>query len=132
MKALSIHPAYVEQILQGEKTIECRSWDTLYRGDILICSTAKKRKGTISGHALCVVRLDNIVPFAEQHCKAACMQSYEFSIGMYAWMLKDIRYIKPIPIKGRLSLWNYTGEIEYLPEDMTPEELEEIWKQLRT
>ena len=44
MKALSIHPIYAMCIVTGQKTVECRSWTTSYRGDILICSTAKKRK----------------------------------------------------------------------------------------
>lgn len=130
MKALSIHPYYVDKILTGEKTIECRTWDTYYRGDILICSTAKRKKGTISGHALCVARLTNIIPFAQLHCKAACMSEYDYTPGMYAWILSDVRFIRPIPLKGRLSLWNYDGEIEYL--NMTPEEMQAIWEPLRT
>lgn len=63
MKALSIHPVYAGLIWAGDKTIECRSWRTDYRGDLLICSTAKKIKDTIPGHALCVVTLADIVPF---------------------------------------------------------------------
>ena len=99
MKALSIHPFYVDQILSGEKTIEYRTWFTHYRGDLLICATAKKKKGTISGHALCVVTLEDI----------------QQGLYNYEWILSDIRYIKPIPLKGKLNLWNYDGEIEYLP-----------------
>ena len=30
--------------------------------------------------------------------------------GRYAWILKDIKKIKPIPAKGKLNIWNY--EIE--------------------
>ena len=122
MKALSIHPVYAGLIWVGEKTIECRSWRTDYRGDLLICSTAKKIKDTIPGHALCVVTLADIVPFQKKHLKAACMTSADYSPGLYAWILKDVRTIKPIPVKGRLSLWNYDGEIEYLPEPETEEE----------
>ena len=122
MKALSIHPAYAGLIWAGEKTIECRSWRTDYRGDLLICSTAKKIKDTIPGHALCVVTLADIVPFQKKHLKAACMTSGDFMPGLYAWILKDVRTIIPTPVKGRLSLWDYDGEIEYLPEPETEEE----------
>jgi len=122
VKALSIHPVYAGLIWTGEKTIECRSWRTNYRGDLLICSTAKKIKDTIPGHALCVVTLADIVPFQKKHLKAACMTPEDFTPGLYAWILKDVRTIRPIPVKGRLSLWNYDGEIEYLPEPETEEE----------
>ena len=122
MKALSIHPAYAGLIWGGQKTIECRSWRTDYRGDLLICSTAKRIKNTIPGHALCVVTLADVVPFQKKHLKAACMTSEDYAPGLFAWILKDVRTIRPIPVKGRLSLWNYDGEIEYLPEPETEEE----------
>ena len=34
MRTLSIKPYYATKILLGEKTIEVRSWQTPYRGDI--------------------------------------------------------------------------------------------------
>ena len=132
MKALSIHPVYACAIWIGKKTIECRTWLTDYRGDILICSTAKKFKDTIPGHALCGVRLADVVPLEKKHLEAACMTDFE--PGMYAWILEDLRLIKPIPLKGKLSLWNYDGPIEYLPEPKTIEEddkmYHEFWEPL--
>ena len=98
MKALSIHPYYADKILYREKTIECRSWKTSYRGDILICSTAKKVEGTIPGHALCVAELVDVVPFDESHLDDACMD--EVPYDAYAWILDNFRIIKPIPVKG--------------------------------
>ena len=134
MKALSIHPYFAAGIFTGKKTIECRSWYTDYRGDILICSTAKKIKDTIPGHALCVVSLVDIRPFTKNDCEAALMVKSDFQPGQYAWILDNVRIIRPIPLKGRLSLWNYDGEIEYLPEPKTDEEDEkmyhEIWEPL--
>ena len=44
VKALSIHPYYAQAIVTGLKTIEVRTWRTDYRGDIVICSTAKAYK----------------------------------------------------------------------------------------
>lgn len=136
MKALSIHPYTTIMIVSGWKTIEVRTWTTDYRGDILICSTAKKIKDTIPSHALCVAKLSNIVPMKKEHCYDAMMDESEFNKykgNLYAWMLEDVRLIKPIPIKGKLGLWNYDGEIEYIPKeeyivpnDTTDEELEEI------
>lgn len=125
MKALSIHPYYVMQIFAGRKTIEVRSWETNYRGDLLICSTAKKFKDTIPGHALLVARLADVVPFAKKHVDAAYMLPQDWEPGQYAWMLEDIRPIVPIPLKGRLGLWNYDGPVEYLEEPKTEAEDEE-------
>lgn len=116
MKALSVHPYYAGLIFAGEKTIECRSWSTDYRGDILICSTAKKLKDTIPSHALCIVRLADVVPFTRKHLDAACMLPGDFAPNQYAWILEDLRIIKPVPVKGKLSLWNYDGEIEILKD----------------
>ena len=44
MLALSISPDYALEMLEGLKTTEYRSWQTKHRGDLLICSTAKKNK----------------------------------------------------------------------------------------
>lgn len=116
MKALSIHPYYAMAVVSGQKSIEVRSWDTNYRGDILICSTAKKYHGTIPGHALGVVTLESIHPFTKKDCESALMLPAEWKPGLYAWVFTNNRLIKPEPVKGKLSLWNYEGDIEYIPE----------------
>ena len=124
MKALSIHPVFAMLIVTGKKTVECRSWTTNYRGDILICSTAKREKGTIPGHALGVVTLQDIVPFQRKHLKGAMMDSFGF--GEYAWILTNPRVIKPFPVKGKLSLWTCEHEIEFLPVPKNEKEDEEL------
>ena len=124
MKALSVHPVYAMCIVTGQKTVECRSWTTNYRGDILICSTAKKENGTIPGHALGVVTLKDIVPFQRKHLKGAMMD--EYYPEDYAWILTNPRVIKPFPVKGKLSLWTCEHEIEYLPVPKNEEEDEEL------
>ncbi|WP_407855818.1 ASCH domain-containing protein [Enterococcus hailinensis] len=91
MKALSIHPEYALEILKGQKTEEYRTWSTKYRGDLLICATAKKTPGAISGHALCVVYLDAINVLND---------------GTYAWKLTNLRYLKPFKIKGKQRLYD--------------------------
>ena len=123
MKALSIHPIYAMLIVVGEKTIECRSWKTNYRDDILICSTVKKVKGTIPSHALGIVTLKDVVPFKKSHFKAACMDYFDDFENLYAWKLTNLRLIKPIPIKGKLSLWEYDGKVEVM--DFATEEEED-------
>lgn len=92
MKALTLSPEYALAVAWGTKTIEYRTWYTHYRGDILIAASAKKIKGTIPSHVLCIAELYDIKPDEEEE-------------GLYDWMLKNIRLIKPIPIKGKQSLY---------------------------
>ena len=132
MKALSIHPYYAAAIASGEKDVEVRTWKTDYRGDIVICSTRQKIKGFIPSHALCVVKLADVVPFTRSHLKRALMTASEYEPGLYAWILDDVRIIKPVPVKGKLSLWEYDGAIEYIqPAETEAEDLaqyEKYWK----
>lgn len=136
MKALSIHPYYAMSIVAGVKTVECRTWKTDYRGDIVICSTKALLKGTIPGHALGVVELVDVVPFTKEYLKAAEMTAEALKeLGdCYAWILKNPRLIKPIPVKCKLSLWEYTEEIEFLPwlddEEEAERQFETYWKPL--
>lgn len=132
MKALSIWPEYATSIAQGWKTVEWRSWKTDYRGDIVICSSSRKQKGYVSGHALCIVELADVVPFDEEHVEAAEMDDWYEG---YAWILKNPRMIKPVPVKGKLHLWEYDGPIEIIPDEewcvkkeQSDEEAEAVWE----
>lgn len=114
MKALSIHPYYAMAIALGEKTVEVRTWKTDYRGEIVICSTAKKVKGTIPSHALCTVKILDIVPLTKELAKQAMMDwKPEYKDWYYAWILDDNKLIEPQPVKGKLSLWEYDKPIIY-------------------
>lgn len=132
MKALSIHPQFAMLIFAGYKTVEIRTWTTNYRGDLLICSTQHKIKDTIPGHAVCVVTLEDVVPFAQKHVQPSHVQpqSIKNFEGLYAWEISNVRYIRPIPLKGKLGLWNYDGEIEYLQEPETDEEDEKMYHEI--
>lgn len=123
MKALSIHPEYAMNIIKGLKTVEVRSWTTKYRGDVLICATARQGKDLIPGHALGVVTLENVVPMQRGHARDAMVNPYEDWRGYYAWVLKDPRPIVPFPMKGKLSLWECDHEIEFLPAPKNPHAL---------
>lgn len=112
MKAISIFPPFAMLIMQGEKSVEWRSWKTDYRGDLLICSTAKRTPGCISGHALCVARLADVVPFTRDHLDDAALDTLPSPAG-YAWILKDVRFIKPFPVKGQQGFFNVLHHIEY-------------------
>jgi hypothetical protein len=102
LKCLSIHQPYADLISAGLKTIECRSWQTSYRGDILICSTKKPYfENKLHGQALCIITLENVIKMNKKHCKNA----YIDKIYPYAWILKNPKLIKPFPVKGQLGFF---------------------------
>lgn len=137
MKALSVHPYYAIGLVTGDKTIEVRTWNTDYRGDILIVSTAKKIKGLIPGHALGIVHLDNVRPMttSKKDLRAAVLQKDDVPLPSFAWELSNARIIKPIPLKGKLSLWDCDVKYELLDLPSQTDEpeawdsaLAEIWR----
>lgn len=70
MKALSVRNPWAQRILEGKKTFEYRTWKTNYRGDLLICSTVSpKIKDTICGHAVCMVRLNDVIEVTKENYK---------------------------------------------------------------
>ncbi|WP_059176999.1 ASCH domain-containing protein [Thermodesulfovibrio aggregans] len=88
MKALVIKQPWANQILSGEKTIEYRSWNTKYRGDILIVS---------EGQAIGIMTISDV--------------RYNRQSGMYEWVISSVRRIKPFSVRGRLGLF----EVPYHP-----------------
>lgn len=110
VKALSILPEYADDILVGTKTVEWRSWKTDYRGDLLICASSRKLKGYISGYALCMVKLVDVVPFTRKHVNKALMDGVPNPAG-YAWILEDVRYIEPFKYKGQLHIYDVDASL---------------------
>ncbi len=115
MKALSIQPIWAMYVALGLKTVECRSWKTDYRGSLLICASSQPEFPlSIAKHALCVVNLDDVVPFTPEHLEPAMMETEGFVEGYYAWLFSDIRWIKPFPVKGKLHLYDVDHRITYI------------------
>lgn len=99
MKALSIHADNGAAIMAGEKTDEFRSWQTDYRGDLLICTSVKPCGAQyLHGHAVGVVELADIVRD----------RAYDF-----VWKLRRPRLIVPFPVKGKLHLYEVEAPITY-------------------
>ena len=123
MKVLTIREPWASLIINGYKKYEFRSWKTNYRGKILIHTSQKIEKemlsrfkdynlncvsGSIIGEAEltdCILvdekfnqnlrKTDNVVYGKSNH------------VEKYAWKLENIKkYDKPIPMKGKLGLWN--------------------------
>lgn len=134
MKALSVRNPWAHLIMCGEKEFEFRSWRTDYRGDLLICSSANpKIKNTICGHALCVVRLNDVIEVTTKNYRDFELERSDLTGGkLYAWQLTDVRVIKPLPVKGKLNFFNVDDElieiIDNGDDNLTDEEADELYK----
>jgi hypothetical protein len=105
MKALSIKQPWASLIAGGFKTIELRSWQTGYRGRILIVSSRKPAFG-LAGYALATATIEACVPMTREHEQASFCK---YDRDAFAWVLGDIRRIAPFEVKGQQGLF----EVEY-------------------
>lgn len=139
MKALSIKQPYAGLIVAGIKNIENRSWDTKFRGPLAIVSTKEPAPARwwLETRAK-VARLGR--PFPEQLCAVngsilgivdltatvylndlnqietdhPTLEDFEWwSEGMAGFILEYPRALDyPIPMTGRLGLYNLPAEVE--------------------
>ena len=93
-------------VMLGLKTVECRTWQTAHRGELLICSSSRKTDGCVCGHALATVELVGIEPFTEAHLWDALMEPEDMQQGAYAWLLEHVEVVEPFPVKGKLHLFD--------------------------
>jgi hypothetical protein len=109
MKAISVRQPWASLIAEGKKTIETRTKQTSYRGDILIVSSKLQvASGLPLGQALCVAKLCESRPMTKEDEKAAMVR---FFPGMFAWVLSGIRPIEPFPVQGKTGI--YEVDFEY-------------------
>lgn len=118
MKALSLMPEWAMSVLLGWKTVECRTWKTDYRGELLICASSKAWPGSIAKHALCIVNLVDIVPFEKKHLEAAGMDVMPEE-GSYAWVFDGGEWVEPFEVKGKLHIFDVPDEkIKTIPPEI--------------
>ena len=97
MKALARCPIGACDIALGNKPIEYRSWDTRYRGDLLICSMSGG-DGADKRHAVCVAELYKTEPSK--------------------WHLRHIRPIVPFYVRCRQYIFDVNvSKIDYLKDE---------------
>ncbi|WP_283679194.1 ASCH domain-containing protein [Lentilactobacillus sp. Marseille-Q4993] len=106
MKALSIRADYANEIFMGDKVEEYRSWKTDYRGPLLVCTTQRKIKGTIPGHAFVIVNLYDIEKLGDRD---------------YAWQIEVEDFIEPFPVKGKLHLYDVDDSLIHIHKELRPE-----------
>lgn len=112
IKALSVHQPWAQYIADRLKTIETRTWQTHFRGDLLICSTKKACRNRPKsfrelnyGKALAIVELYKCQPMIKRDEELAMCP---WEKGRWSWFFINIRKIeKPFPVVGRQGLFNY-------------------------
>lgn len=134
MKVISIKEPYATLIKEKKKYIETRSWKTTYRGEIYIhasiSSNLNKLKSDIKelfdekqlnhGNIICKCKLVDCIYMTKEFVEDMKQNNYQeylcglYEEGRYAWILKDVEKINPIPAKGQLNIWNYYNENEIL------------------
>lgn len=135
MKVLSIKEPYATLIACGNKLIETRSWKTNYRGEIFIhASGTKLAKEYLTneyvlslitnlnlnfGNIICKANLIDCVYMDDNFLNKIKLNAKEYNLGLYekgryAWIFENVEPIYPIPVKGKLNIWNYEGEYKLI------------------
>lgn len=134
MKAISVQQPWAHLILCGEKPYEYRTWQTEYRGDLLICSSANpKIEDTIPGHALVIVRLNDVIQVtSKNYLQLGLEEKPARGEKLYAWELTNIRVIKPFPVKGKLNFYEVDDELIEIIDDgsdnLSEDEVQELYE----
>ena len=136
IRALSVKQPYADLLTRvsfrdsegnfhAEKTIEVRSKNTNFRGDVLICSSAKP---VLEGHESAVtcgfVELYDVKPveeFTEADWKATCIPEKDRPSNGFGWLMRNPRRVVEMPIKGRLGFYFLIvpkGDITIYPQHL--------------
>ncbi len=128
MKVLTIKQPWATLIMQGYKRFEFRSWQTKYRGDLLIHAgkgidkEAIKRlekylpKELLTGKILGKVTLVDCIKMSPEFKERLLKENKDIYAKSsfqenYGWQMDNVQVFKePIEIKGHLSLWEYNIE----------------------
>lgn len=133
MKAISLLQPWASLVIMGAKTIETRSWQTAYRGELLIHASTGKKGSVLStmppisryisnfnqlpfGAIIGSVMLNDVVPvellhLSPQQLAKQTLEEKAFgdeTKGRYAWLFSNpVQFCKTLPVRGTLGLWNY-------------------------
>ena len=125
MKVITIKQPWATLIAKGYKEYEFRTWQTKYRGDILIHAgksideAAMKRFQDYNldyplGVIIAQAKITDCV-LADTEFRQKCLAK-EPNVyhnlkrkdkNLYGFKLEEVKEIEPIKIKGQLGLWNY-------------------------
>jgi activating signal cointegrator 1 len=133
-ETLSLLQPWASLVVMGLKKIETRSWQTAFRGPLLIHASLGKKGKVLSagppfskylpdfdalpfGAIIGQVALEDIVPvellfFSNEKLAALTLEEKAFgdyTKGRYAWIFQDpVMFDEVIPVKGGLGIWKYS------------------------
>lgn len=133
VKVISLLQPWAELVVMGAKTIETRSWNTKYRGELYIHASKKFYHNDIDlrhyppfdkyitdevfNQIKCgyiIGKVDLIDTFStndRQFCIGLSSQEVAFgdySKNRFGWILDNpVKFNNPIEAKGSLSIWEY-------------------------
>lgn len=108
-RVLTIRQPWAHLIVEGTKPVENRSWSTNYRGLILIHAGQARDDEEARDFGLDPDRLDygaiigsaQLVDIVDDHPSP-------FFHGPCGWVLQKPQRLQPVPMRGKLSLWETT------------------------
>ena len=133
MKVITIKQPFTTLIAEGIKEYEFRTWKTKYRGEILIHAgkgidkKAMERfkylnleyptgqiiaKATITDCIKVDDNLRDILSKKDPIVYKGVINKTAKDWDGYGFKLENVKKITPIPINGKLSLWDYDEEIK--------------------
>ncbi len=121
MKAISVKLPFALKIAQGIKSIECRSWTTKFRGEILICASKSTEyihklspEKVFLGKALCIVKIKDCRLLNEYDLVKACIDKHILDVNKtyYAWEIELIRCITPFDVRGQQRIFQVDYELK--------------------
>ncbi len=129
MKAITIKQPFATLIAENLKEYEFRTWKTKYRGEILIHAGKGVNKKAMekfkhlnleypSGCIIAKATLTDCIPIDDKQRKILQEKNplvYENIIkhtdwNGYGFKLENVQKITPLPVNGKLSLWDYKIE----------------------
>lgn len=103
---LSINQPWASLVAYGEH-VERRTWNTSYRGQLIICATAKKMvlEGDELPHGVAIATVE--------------MTGTRKTKDGYKWIFENTRQIYPFPVKGKQRIFTLPQDIDirYLHPD---------------
>ena len=131
MKVITVKQPYATLIAEGLKEYEFRTWNTKYRGDILIHAGRTIDKKAIerfkdynfeypTGCIIAKAKITDVEYVDEEFVNKVGPTNPLVYKGIiekkdwdgYGFKIENVEKIKPISIKGQLGLWNYDYENE--------------------
>lgn len=141
MKALTLLQPWASLVVMGVKSVETRSWNTKYRGELLIHASLGKAGSIFAseppfniyipdfrklsfGFILGKVTLTDVqrmgnVEMSDELMNRLTMEEKAFgdySEGRFAWILEDaVQFAVAIPARGMFNLWEYRDYPTVIP-----------------